>query len=225
MKAKISEIFASIQGEGIYAGTKHIFIRFAGCNIECRYCDTKKKKFKEYTVPQLISEVDSLNKKNKADYLSLTGGEPLLQADFIEKILGSGKLKNFKIYLETNGLLSDKLKMLKKYIDIIAMDIKLPSVSGIKGLWDEHEEFLKTAKTKKVFVKTVVGLDTEKSEIEKTAVIIAGAGKDIPLVLQPEHSQLSRRLIDKCMEWQNIAANKLRDVRVIPQMHKIMGVR
>ncbi|MDD5613833.1 MAG: 7-carboxy-7-deazaguanine synthase QueE, partial [Candidatus Omnitrophica bacterium] len=78
LKAKISEIFYSVQGEGIYVGYPQIFIRFWGCNLKnCRYCDTQSKYFKEYGIQDLKIEIELI--KKDCHSLSITGGEPLLQ--------------------------------------------------------------------------------------------------------------------------------------------------
>ena len=225
MRAKISEIFFSIQGEGIYAGTGHIFIRFFGCNIKCRYCDTNKNKFKKYSTDELIKKVRELVEKYNAKYVSLTGGEPLLQADFIYEFLNKIKTDKLKIYLETNGLLKADFLKLKKHVDIIAMDFKIPSATGLNSCWKEHQEFLKACKTKKVFVKAIINLKTKTTEIKKAAKIIAGINKNIILVLQPVDQELSFAMIKKTMLYQKAALDDLIDVRIIPQIHKLIGVR
>ncbi len=86
-KAKIAEIFFSIQGEGPYTGTSQLFIRFVACNINCRYCDTKRDKFKVYTSAGLAAKAAKLIARHRPQYLCLTGGEPLLEAGFIAEFL------------------------------------------------------------------------------------------------------------------------------------------
>ena len=84
MYAPITEIFSSIQGEGIFLGQKQIFIRFHGCNINCNYCDEKEKKyFLNLSVKEAINKIESLNghKRKNLFFVSITGGEPLLYAD------------------------------------------------------------------------------------------------------------------------------------------------
>ncbi|MFH1062790.1 MAG: 7-carboxy-7-deazaguanine synthase QueE [Candidatus Omnitrophota bacterium] len=225
LKAKISEIFFSLQGEGIYAGTAHVFIRFFGCNIKCRYCDTNKNSFKEYSVAQLIARVRKLVKEHKAKYITLTGGEPLLQADFINRFLIKSQSNKTRIYLETNGLLCSEFLKIKNQVDLVAMDFKLPGATGLSDFWAEHERFLKLCKPKSVFIKAVISLKTKAAEIKKAAELISQVNKDIVLVLQPNHDELSPELIKKAMLWQTNSQQYLTDVRVIPQMHKLIGVR
>ena len=113
--AFIKEIFQSIQGEALYIGEKQIFIRFCGCNLSCKYCDTDFKKDEEVKIfgldKQLSNPVSAeklleIIKNYDAKTISLTGGEPLLQTDFLREFL---PLTNKKIYLETNGTLPEKL--------------------------------------------------------------------------------------------------------------------
>ena len=62
--AGISEVFFSLQGEGVYVGTGHVFVRFAGCNIACSYCDTSTGMYKKYDIQSLLPEVQDLLKKH-----------------------------------------------------------------------------------------------------------------------------------------------------------------
>jgi len=83
-KAKIAEVFESFQGEGIYAGVKQVFVRFFGCNLACIFCDTPLKHFKEYSPNALKKEISRFSGYHS---LCFTGGEPLLQADFLKGFL------------------------------------------------------------------------------------------------------------------------------------------
>jgi organic radical activating enzyme len=127
MKAKISEIFKSIQGEGVYQGTEQVFVRFFGCNVHCSFCDTRLNNYSEKTVEEVLKDILLLG---ECGAVSLTGGEPLIYADFI-KILAAGlKASGKTIYLETNGILHENLKEVIDLTDVIAMDFKLPSSTG-----------------------------------------------------------------------------------------------
>lgn len=97
MKYRINEIFYSIQGEGRWAGTPMIFIRFAGCNMRCRFCDTDHE---AYT---LMSAADILARINNTPgrYVCLTGGEPGMQVDgeLVDLLHRQGRT----VHIETNG--------------------------------------------------------------------------------------------------------------------------
>ena len=77
-KAPISEIFSSIQGEGIFVGVRQIFIRFSGCNLDkCIFCDEDAFETSSMTVEEVSAVVRDLSKKSRPHSVSLTGGEPL----------------------------------------------------------------------------------------------------------------------------------------------------
>ncbi|MFH2138327.1 MAG: 7-carboxy-7-deazaguanine synthase QueE [Candidatus Omnitrophota bacterium] len=224
-KANISELFFSIQGEGPYVGTPHIFIRFFGCNIECRYCDTKTANYKTYSLEALKKNVLRLRKQYNARYLSLTGGEPLMQTDFLQEFLPQLCPRKEFIYLETNGILYNNFLKIRNWVDIISMDIKLPTAGGSGVFWPEHRKFLKLCTAKEVFVKTVITLSTKTADLEKAAELVRNVNRNITFVLQPDHNEWGEKLIKKCEKLQLIALRYVKDVRIIPQIHKIMGLR
>lgn len=222
-KAKIREIFYSLQGEGIYIGYPQIFLRFQGCNLEgCRFCDTPDSSYKEYTVEELFRKIISTDKPFHS--IAITGGEPLLQVDFLKEFLAHYK-KDFKFYLETNGTLPQNLEQIIDYVDIIAMDVKLPSATGLMPFWEEHRNFLRIAWNSNVFVKAVVSKNTNFDDIATACDIIISIDPYIPLILQPESSELDEELIDKLQEFQKKALNFLLHVRIIPQIHKFIYIK
>jgi len=223
MKAKIAEVYESIQGEGIYAGARQIFVRFYGCNLSCKFCDTKLTNFDKYS----SVELDNLLQKFSQSVHSVcfTGGEPLMQNDFLKKMLGIVKHRGYTTYLETNGTPFEELKSVLDDIDTIAMDFKLPSSTGLHGLWDEHKRFLEAALKKDVFVKMVICHSTIKDDLDKAIGIISSFNSNIPVVLQPNFHETDRSLLKKIFEFQESAQDSLNDVRVIPQIHKILGIK
>ncbi|MDR1327800.1 MAG: 7-carboxy-7-deazaguanine synthase QueE, partial [Heliobacteriaceae bacterium] len=153
-KTKIKEIFASVQGEGPYVGVKQLFIRFCGCNLKCSYCDTDFSDGEEFSPESLaarVKEFDHLSPHLPLNSISLTGGEPLLQTEFLKKFL---PLTGKKIYLETNATLPDKLLEVKPFIDIVSADIKLESASG-ENVFELHEEFFTNCSGLETFAKIV----------------------------------------------------------------------
>lgn len=224
VKAKVSEIFYSIQGEGIYVGYPQVFIRFWGCNLDnCRFCDTQGQEFKEYSVEELIDELLAFDRR-RFHSVSITGGEPLLQVEFLEKFLPLYK-GDKRIYLETNGTLPDALKEVVEYVDIIAMDIKLPSATGLKPYWEEHRKFLLSAWDKEVFVKTVITKGTTLDDIKNAVELIISVDPTIPLVLQPATEEIDTELVEKIFSFQEEASISLPHVRIIPQLHKYILIR
>lgn len=218
-KVLIKEIFESIQGEGLYVGVNQLFIRFARCNLNCRYCDTDfKSNLKEYTAKELAGIVN--NKKN-VHSISLTGGEPLLETDFLINFL---PLVDKKIYLETNGILFSNLEKIINNVDIISMDIKLPSCTGGKNVFIEHEQFIKIAKQKELFIKIV--FDENITEEEILTCISLAKKYSVFLILQPKMNgeilELKTEFINKIF-YRFI--NLYQNVRLIPQVHKFLNVR
>jgi len=244
--AGIAEVFSSIQGEGPFVGFRQIFIRFFPCNLLCSYCDTPgknadhdlcciektpgKKDFfsmpDRVSVDHLLEIVDGLDLFSGLHHsISLTGGEPLLQADFLENWLPPAK-KKFRIYLETNGSLTDQLLKVIDHIDIISMDIKLPETAGIQSLWEAHSSFLEISSAKDVFVKVVVSGRTPDNEFAGAINLVAQIDNKIPFVIQPVTGVTKSEEIssDRLIDLQRKASLSLTNVRVIPQTHKILGI-
>ncbi len=221
MKANISEIFKSIQGEGIYQGASQIFIRFSGCNLECTFCDTLSKHQEEISLQELLNQLDRFSGYHS---ISLTGGEPLLQIDFLIELAHELKERGILIYLETNGTLPENLMKIIDCLDIISMDFKLPSSTGLKPFWKEHYDFLKIAVNKNVFIKAVVGPQTICDDINQAIKIIKQVDKKLLLVLQPQNPfELS--LNQKLLILKNICTKHSINVKITHQMHKTLGIK
>ena len=243
----IVEIFSSIQGEGLLIGSRQIFIRFSPCNLSCNYCDTLNYKVEKnvchvektpgkgdfYTVPNPVN-IPTLNDilanlkghRKLHHSISLTGGEPLLQVDFLQEWLPEAK-KKFAIYLETNGTLFENFKKVMKFIDIVSMDIKLPGTANIDETWEEHYWFMKAASTKELFIKIVVSKDSTSGEFAKAVEMIAAMNRNIPLIIQPLTPQSGSGAAPtpaQLLAFHHEASSCLNVVRVIPQTHKIIGI-
>jgi organic radical activating enzyme len=134
--------------------------------------------------------------------------------------------KLIPIHLETNGTMHLALQQVIEHLDYISMDMKLPSTSGCtEHLWDLHRLFLQTAHARNVSVKIVVGKETDGKEICQVCDIIASVDREIPLFIQPVTLPGGGIGIDSghILRLQELAACLLPDVRVIPQMHKLLG--
>ncbi|KUK64429.1 MAG: 7-carboxy-7-deazaguanine synthase [Desulfotomaculum sp. 46_80] len=240
MEASMIEIFSSVQGEGPLVGCRQIFLRFAGCNLECAYCDTPgemrpthcrvhnsldRKDIIYYKNPVKAGQVVLAVKRLKPPIhhsVVLTGGEPLLQSEFLKVILTLIKSSRLKVYLETNGTLTKQLESIIDMVDFIAMDIKLPGISNLFPLWDDHRRFLAAAVQKEVFIKVVVSGKTSDEEFIRAVRLVSGIA-DLPLIIQPvTGGRFVKPGPGRLLFLQELALEHLSDVRVIPQVHKIM---
>ncbi len=230
--APIDEVFFSYQGEGIYAGIPQIFVRFSGCNLRCNYCDTPNSlkinsSSKYFTTQSLFEYINDVFNKNKDKFhnqkpsVSFTGGEPLIYTDFIIELLQKHIKNKFSVYIETNGSLSQQIKRIYKYCDVVSMDIKFQSACN-KDLFREHKKFLDFCK-KKAFVKTVITKDTQEKEFLKAVNLISKISKRIPLVIQP--SSFDNVTNQKVLKFYSMAIIKIKDVRILPQLHKLWKMR
>jgi len=224
MKGKISEVFDSIQGEGLYLGERQVFVRFFGCNLNCRFCDTRLNSFLEYEPEELYKELKMYHRRGHHS-VSFTGGEPLLQKDFLKEVLKLTHKDNLKNYLETNGTLPDALKEVIDYIHIVAMDLKLSSSTGLNNFWEAHRVFLEVAAKKEVFVKIVICECTEEGDLMDGLKIIRETAKNTILILQPDSGARQASLDSKLDFFKNICRREKIITCVIPQVHKITGVK
>jgi len=241
MKAPIREIFCSVQGEGPYTGVRQAFIRFAGCNLECVYCDTElekthqcnvekacgTQKFKKIDNPLSADDVSGIvNEYGGLHSVSLTGGEPLLYTGFIQ-----GLDTGAPLYLETNMSLPDRAKEIKEKIKYVAGDFKLKAGYELKN-YDEYFEdmvecfrVLRATDERDCFCKIVVidGFDREN--------LLEGVSKIKDyismVILQPvtpqEGVNAKPAPPEKMMEIQK-TLSETKETRIMPQSHKMWGV-
>jgi len=243
-EAILSEIFSSIQGEGILVGCRQIFIRFANCNLDCSYCDTDYAAKDSCRIenppgsdhftylPNPVS-LDNLLELVRSwvhqapgahHSISLTGGEPLLQADTLVHWLPELR-KLLPIYLETNGTLPHHLEPVLPYLDWVSMDIKLSSMTGLVTDWRTHRRFLQLAITTGCYVKMVVGAETPELELRLGAELVADISPEIPLVLQPVTTTGKSNLsASRLLDMQQLVAAIHSNVRIIPQTHRYLNV-
>ena len=227
-EARISEIFVSYQGEASYAGSRQLFVRFFGCNLKCSYCDTPQASYRTFSPGSLLGRVLEMGRYNE---LALTGGEPLLYAEFLKVFLGSYKgTSPGKVYLETNGILHAEFSEIKENIDVISMDIKLPSSSpGQREHYGEHADFIRACTGKKTVIKMVITSDTNIDDIKKAADLLGCADPLTEVFLQPVSvcneniGPPDGEMLDYFKGY--LTKNTDKHIAVTGQFHKLLGIR
>ena len=226
--AVVSEIYASLQGEGPHAGERQVFLRLAGCPLRCHYCDTPASLTAQghasFSVDDIVREVRAAAAPDNVRTVSVTGGEPLAQVPALEEILPALRAAGFRVYLETAGVHPDALQRVIDFCDVVSMDLKLPSAVG-RAFWEEHRAFLRIARPK-VFAKMVVASNSTLGEIAAGVDLLAERPSPL-LVLQPASpvpgaDAPSPGLIADAAA---LARARLPRVLIQPQLHKIWNVR
>ncbi len=254
---ELCEVFSSIQGEGPCVGYSTLFVRFANCDLRCAWCDTPgswkaprlcrletergSQEFKSVSNPvpwpRVIEACESLRLGDHR-YLSITGGEPLLQAPAVARLAYEARKRGTRVHLETHGAAPDALAEVAGGIDLVSMDWKFSSdvrwAKDAEGrqrgesFADLSERSLRAAAgASQVYVKAVITPNTLQEEFDEMCARVAACDPGTPLVLQPvtptgklREATSPQRLFDLLL----LAETRLRDVRLIPQTHKIYGV-
>ena len=193
------EIFISIQGEGILAGTPCVFVRLAACNLSCTWCDTKYtwdwKNF-EYTDHVITLDHNSIYtiiEEYKQKHVVITGGEPLLQQEALMPLITSLSKNNYVIEIETNGTI-DPVKPLLKMVNQWNISPKLNNSGNPKDKHCELEILTKYKSHPNAYLKFVI---VERQDITEAIKIAESAGFPANrLILMPEGTK-GPDLIDK----------------------------
>jgi organic radical activating enzyme len=255
VEANLVEIFSSFQGEGPHVGRSTLFVRFGECDLRCRWCDSPHTWMagprcriedpavgeRELANPVPLAEVIAAAEALRVErhrFVSLTGGEPLLQPEAVRAIAEALRSGGPRILLETHGLATSALERAIGAIDVVSMDWKLaseveradrPRGAPREEFHAEHAAFLRIAlRAPETYVKVVVTPATRDDELDALARHLAAVDPAVPLVIQPvtprgpvKESPSAAQLL----AWQAQLERQLRDVRVIPQTHTGLGVR
>lgn len=201
----ISEIFNSIEGEGIRAGKLCTFIRFTGCNLRCSYCDscyTYDKTDNNMTTDEIINKVNGYG----CGLITITGGEPLLQGDLLDLVDRLIKL-DYDVNIETNG--SMNIKSLNENT-LVTLDYKSPS-SGMNDRMDlTNFDLLKSRDV----LKFVLG---SQEDMEAALNIINTFNPKCNIYFSPVFGQIEMVDIVDFMK-----KHKLNNVYLQIQLHKVI---
>ena len=197
----LSEIFFSVNGEGLQIGIPMVFIRLSGCNLRCKWCDTKDSWVQndQVTLDDIVKEVDNYD----TEWVCITGGEPLLQD--IKPLI---KKLQYKISLETNGTIYDDII---KEIDFVSVDIKTPS-SEMKNDFKVLQKVLDN--TKDGQLKAVISDENDYLFVKNSLNEI---DLKFPLILQPNFFELSYKDLFSLYSKNPVD----HEIRILMQLHKI----
>lgn len=202
---RVCEIFSSIQGESHWAGYPCTFVRLAGCNLDCSWCDTRyaREGGEEMDAAAVVAEV----KGRGLPLVELTGGEPLAQEgarDLLWKLTGSG----LRVLLETNGSLP--VEPVPPHVHIV-MDVKTPG-SGMaeRNRW-ENLAALKSSDEVKLVVRDRGDYDWSRRVLRERNIL----GR-FRVSLSPVWGELEPR---ELAEW--MLEDRL-DVRLQLQLHRLL---
>ena len=214
---RVVEHFISINGEGRRAGQLALFIRFAGCNLRCDYCDTlwandKDVPYESYIEELLIEMIAASKVKN----VTLTGGEPLIQPGMKELLGRLRTMREHRIEIETNGSV-DITEFFPEREDFaednvtFTVDYKTGASGMEQHMCMKNFESVRSVDT----VKFVVG---DRSDIEKASEII----KEYSLVEKKCGIYISPcfGLIEPVEIADYLVKHRLNDVNVQLQLHK-----
>lgn len=213
MDFKVVERFVSINGEGRRSGQLAIFIRFAGCNLNCSYCDTLWANEKDVSY-ELISSKDIYDyiKSQKIKNVTLTGGEPLMQKGIVELLKVLSKDKELYVEIETNGSV-----LLDEFLDIenspsFTMDYKLPSSNMENKMALDNFRYLTNKDTVKFVSGSIEDLEKAKEIIKKYNLV-----NTTNIYISPVLGKIN---LDTIVEF--MKNNKMNGVNLQLQLHKII---
>ena len=211
---KVSEIFKSIEGEGLRTGLPAVFIRLHGCNLRCSYCDSmyavEGNDYKQINVAQIL---DAVKEFGDITHVTLTGGEPLIHPD-VEDLLRQLSDNGYRVNIETNGTIPCKWHFPGLFY---TMDWKCKSSGMSAKMKLENLETLGADDVLKFVVGTVEDLEETESVIKK----LAEKKSDMPHVfVSPVFGKLSN---EEIVNWLlNSATMVKNNARFQVQLHKII---
>jgi organic radical activating enzyme len=202
---KTIEIFASVQGEGLRQGEPTIFVRLAGCNLRCGFCDTKRawRGGREMAVESIAEEAGRLRRGFPTTWVCLTGGEPLAQD--VRPLILRLHDEGFRVQVETNGTFPPA-----PLADWHTVSPKPPD-------YNVHPAFRRRAREVKLVACRALSLDNVRT-------VRAAFPPTVPLILQPQSSACWS--VRKAVELLEAASRAgLEGLRLSVQLHKIYGLR
>jgi organic radical activating enzyme len=244
----VTEVFSAIQGEGALVGHRQVFLRLTGCNIRCVYCDQPEALERRpgpcrlertpglrdwetvdspLALAHAVEAVDRLWRTLPHHSVSVTGGEPLLQAVRLAQLAPGLAERGHRLSLETNGMLADGLARVLPWLSYVSMDIKLDSVDGQGVSLGAQRRFLEMAAPAcATSVKIVLGPATSTAELEDAVAMVAQVAPAVEVFLQPVTPFAEMTAAPTPEQVLHLHDRALRihpATRVVPQTHKLIG--
>lgn len=211
---RVVEIFKSIDGEGIRTGQIVTFIRLAGCNLRCCYCDTKYSFDKEQATEMSVQEILAKVKELGCSKITLTGGEPLIHDDTVALLLALG-MNDYQVNIETNGSLDlTPFVLLRNRYDLdmfFTVDYKTIYSKMNKQMNEKSFIYLDCQKD---IVKCVIA---NKEDFDDALSHLANLHKPFNIWMSPVFGEVEPADI---VEW--VKETKREDITVQVQLHKII---
>jgi organic radical activating enzyme len=237
-RARVSEIFTSIEGEGIFVGKKTLFIRFSGCHLKCRWCDTKYALPLDSGTDYQIDEIKDLIIKELQPFtykVNFTGGEPLLQTEAVIELADFVKKQtNVKTYMESSCFDSELFSKVLPYIDICKIEFKTDDSKVVED--EEYDNLilneikcleLAVQSNKATYIKIVVTNSTNLESFKNLVYNISEKIKPsdiLGLIIQPSFG-IDQPTVNKLLDTYDIVQPMFPEVRIIPQLHKEIGAK
>lgn len=237
-RARVSEIFTSIEGEGIFVGKKTLFIRFSGCHLKCRWCDTKYALQLDSGTDYQIDEIKDLIIKELQPFtykVNFTGGEPLLQTEAVIELADFVKKQtNVKTYMESSCFDSELFSKVLPYIDICKIEFKTDDSKVVED--EEYDNLilneikcleLAVQSNKATYIKIVVTNSTNLESFKNLVYNISEKIKPsdiLGLIIQPSFG-IDQPTVNKLLDTYDIVQPMFPEVRIIPQLHKEIGAK
>ncbi len=235
MNVRLFEIFTSVEGEGILYGTKTLFVRLAGCPFKCFYCDTPDAlppdSGEQYTVKDACKMIEKKLEPNTYK-VNFTGGDPLVQSDALAEMARFVQSKKIPTYIESSCYDSEKFARVIPFIDYVKIEFKTEDSEFVEAahyprLFQNAIECLKTSleQKKHTYVKIVVSSRTGTDSFGRMvdSIFRVASGRDIAgFVIQPTHG-IAEPSLKLLLGLYDLVWPLYREVRIVPQLHKIIG--
>lgn len=204
---KVTEIFFSIQGEGVHIGLPTVFLRLFACDLRCSWCDTmyavEGTDFRDMEAGEVLSRILEYG----CSRVCITGGEPLIQREAVEEVAEFLLERDFAVVLETSGNKKPP-EIFSHPNSIVSMDCKCPG----SGMASRMDFSLYDSLEKKDQLKFVIA---DEADYEYARGVIAEHNIRASIIFQPVYGTQAGWIAER------ILRDGMGNVRVLPQLHKI----